>query len=51
MGETTMMGESVNGAFESREHVEVGCFGRECHGRCGEGGFAIESCSRQNSTG
>jgi hypothetical protein len=51
MGETTVVSESVNRAFESPEHIEIGGLRGKRHRRCGEGGFAVESCSPEDRAG
>ncbi len=51
MGEAAVMLESKDRAFETAEHVEIRRFGRQRHGRSGEGGLAVESGAGEAGSG
>ena len=51
MGEPAMVGESVNRAFETGEHVEIWRLGGERHGCRGQRRLAVKSRTSENSSG
>src|SRR6266702_2130781 len=51
VGDAAMLDESVGGAFEVGEDVDVGGLGGQGHGESGERGLAVESRTRQGGPG
>ena len=47
MSESTMMGETENGAAQASENIEVWSLRRERKGQSSEAGLAVESCASQ----